>query len=148
MIYSAWMPNPDLEKVTPEKLETPPAKGSKSLLAAFELAKQEHDLEYFKGILSKFEEARRNEEVAYQEKQEKALAKEAKNAEKEQKGEGKAAKGKRKSTATIGDDEDVEMDDAEEAPKSTKKRKKSMLESDDAEQVRPMTWLASEDAGC
>lgn len=131
------MPNPDLEKVTPEKLDTPPAKGSKSLLAAFDLAKEGHDLDYFRGILSKFEEARRNEEVAFQEKQEKAKAKEAKKAEKEVIGETKAAKGKRKSTATIGDDEDVEMEDSEEAPKSTKKRKKSMVGSDDAEQVRP-----------
>lgn len=92
-------------------------KKSKALWNAFEVASEEHDLDYFKGVL-------RDAERARQEEIQKLEEAEAKKAEKKE-------KGKRKSTAGVADD-DVEMEDAD-ADAETKKSKPSKKRKKDAE---------------
>ncbi|KAF2118595.1 hypothetical protein BDV96DRAFT_488929 [Lophiotrema nucula] len=91
-------------------------KKSKLLWDAFQIAAEEHDLEWFKDMLKSHEEAILAD----------AEQKEAKKLEKTEK---KAAKEKRKSAAAADEDEDVEMEDAEgegtASAKKSKKRKKS-----------------------
>lgn len=102
----------------------------KELRSAHELASEKHDLEYFKGILKDFAEAR--EALAA----EKEAAKEAAKAAKAEK---KAAgKKKEKSAKTVvEDDEDAEMPDApveadsEEPATEEKKVKKRKLPAED-----------------
>lgn len=92
-------------------------KKSKSLWNAYEVASEEHDLDYFKGVLRDAEKARQEEIQKKEEAEAKKLEKKDKN--------------KRKSTAAAVDD-DVEMEDADgdgDAKKKSKKRKKD-TESD------------------
>lgn len=108
---SAWVPNTDFEPLDVNLIgEAPQGKMSKSLYAAYQLAAENHDLDYFKSLLQNFEKVR----------QEAAEASKAKTASKKSK----------KSKDIVEDevDEDVEMGDAEEIeteekPKASKKRK-------------------------
>jgi hypothetical protein len=95
---------------------------SKSLYAAYQLAAENHDLDYYKNVLREFEVSRRRDEKAAQE------AINAKEAAKEAKASAK--KGKKTKEVVQDEDEDVEMADAsvdevekEEKPKASKKRK-------------------------
>lgn len=116
----AWMPNTDLKPLNPEDCKDVPEKGkSKSLLAAYAIAAENHNLQYFKDLLLEHEKALQLEN---EEREAKAAAK----AEKE------SRKKKRKSMDVV-DDEDVDMEDVDDrgkTPKSSKKRRKSAADTD------------------
>lgn len=116
----------DLKPTTAEECKAVTEKGkSKSLLNAYAVAGEGHDLQHFKVILADHEHALQQELEARE-------AKEAAKAEKQ------AKKNKRKSMDVV-QDEDVDMDDVEEEevkkPKSSKKRKKS-VDADESAKVR------------
>ncbi|KAG8207886.1 PWWP domain-containing protein, variant [Trichophyton interdigitale] len=120
----AWIHNADLTPLTPEECKDVSEKGkSKNLIAAYQVAAEGHDLDYFKEMLNDFE-------LAVQQAQAEQEAKAAAKAAKEEK------KKKRKSMEVVEGAEDEEMEDAGEKKKSTKKRKKD-LESE-GEQEKPM----------
>lgn len=114
------MPNTDLKPLNPEDCKDVPEKGkSKSLLAAYAIAAENHNLQYFKDLLLEHEKALQLEN---EEREAKAAAK----AEKE------SRKKKRKSMDVV-DDEDVDMEDVDDrgkTPKSSKKRRKSAADTD------------------
>ncbi|MCJ1283699.1 hypothetical protein MMC26_003030 [Xylographa opegraphella] len=115
----AWIVNSDLNPLTPEECKDIADKGkSKSLLEAYEIAGEGHDLAYFKAMLA-------DHMAALQEDAENKADREAR----------KASKAKRKSGEVSApavnedaDEMDVDEDEADSKPKS-KKRKKS-LDSD------------------
>lgn len=136
--FSAWVKNTDLAKLNPEDLEDLESKklSKKGLLEAYKIAAEGKPLDDFKKILIDFEDARRQEELAWHDEQEKQQLKSAKKQEREEKAAAKDAKAKRKSLAGVGDEEDEVMEDSSEAPKSSKKRKKEAAESDADDKVR------------
>lgn len=138
---STWLVNTSLTKLDPDECkDKQQGKMSKTLFAAYQIAAEGHDLDYFKQILKDFQEEQRafEEEQAKKDaekaeadakKAEKAAeTKETAGVEKEKKKKARKSKG--------GDDEDVAMEDAEET-KPSKKRKKETTESDgDGAKVR------------
>ncbi|EXJ90254.1 hypothetical protein A1O1_03353 [Capronia coronata CBS 617.96] len=119
----AWIPNTDLAPLNPDDCKDVSEKGkSKSLLAAYEVAAEDHDLQYFKSMLDDHAAAIQAE----------IDAKEAREAEKA----AKSDKKKRKSEAKI-ETEDVEMDDADPAPKKSSKKRKKEADSEDEESEKP-----------
>ncbi|KFY49092.1 hypothetical protein V495_00740 [Pseudogymnoascus sp. VKM F-4514 (FW-929)] len=112
----AWVPNTDLEPLDCSTIgSVPQGKLSKSLYAAYQLAAENHDLDYFKDVLREFEASNRRAE---KEKEEAAKAKAS------------AKKSKKSKDVVQDEDEDVDMADAgsdevekEEKPKPSKKRK-------------------------
>ncbi|KAH7416948.1 PWWP domain-containing protein [Cadophora sp. MPI-SDFR-AT-0126] len=118
-----WIPNTDLCDLDPEEVGTVPPKMRKDLAAARTLAAEQNDLEYFKGILKAFMEAREADK----------RAKEALKAEKQAK---KAAGKREKKSApkAVEEDEDVDLEmadaigdpesDAAEVAESTKTNKR------------------------
>lgn len=120
---SAWIPNTDLTPLDPEQCKDVSEKGKqKQLIAAFKVAAEGHDLQYFKNLLAEHQRAIQQEaEEREAAATEKAALKAQKEAAKEEK------KKKRKSIVT--ETEDVEMADAvdgDKKAKSTKKRKKDV----------------------
>ncbi|KAK8205504.1 hypothetical protein M8818_004873 [Zalaria obscura] len=119
---SAWMVNTALTRLDKEELEgAKTAKMSKALQEAYEIAKEDHDLDYFKKMLADYQQAAKEAE---EERLQKEAEKEAAAAEKKEKAEKakaeKATKKSRKSNAGLdGDEMDVDA-----TPKSSKKRKK------------------------
>ena len=113
--------------LTPDECKDVPEKGKqKALKEAYEIAAEDHDLAYFKTMLGEHAKAvQEDEELRAQ-----------KEADKEAK---KARQAKRKSNATVAEDDEAdEMDideEGESKPKASKKRKKS-LDSDDEGKVR------------
>jgi hypothetical protein len=95
-------------------------KFSKDLWGAYEVAAEEHDLEYFKGMLVEHEKTL----IQLREEEAEKELKKAQAAEK---------KAKRKSTVTADAEGDVTMDDgaSEEALKKMKKTAKRKLEKDE-----------------
>lgn len=95
-------------------------KFSKDLWGAYEVAAEEHDLDYFKGMLVEHEKTL----IQLREEEAEKELKKAQAAEK---------KAKRKSTVPADAEGDVTMDDgaSEEAPKKTKKTAKRKLEKDE-----------------
>lgn len=125
---SQWMPNTDLTPLDPQACKDFPEKGkTKSLIGAYEIAGEQHDLVYFKEMLA-------DHQRAMQEDAELRAERDAK----------KQKKGKRKSTATADEGEDLDMEDAGDVeaeddgadpkPKS-KKRKKSLDSEGEADKV-------------
>lgn len=121
------MPNTDLTPLDPEACKDFPEKGkSKSLIAAYEIAAEQHDLAYFKEMLA-------DHQRAMQEDAEVRAEREAK----------KQKKNKRKSNDAAEDGEDVDMEEAgdveeEEGPDSkpkSKKRKKGLESEGETEKV-------------
>ncbi|KAE9381713.1 hypothetical protein N431DRAFT_425290 [Stipitochalara longipes BDJ] len=97
-----WIPNYDLVDMDFDEVGNVTASMRKDLAAAHQLAAEQHDLQYFKDILTSFMAAREAEREA----------KEAAKAEKKAK---KAAVKKEKKTPKVvedGEDEDVDMADA------------------------------------
>lgn len=97
-------------------------KQQKALLAAYKVAQENHDLQYFKNLLADHQRAMQQEA---EDREAKAAAKEKKK--------------KRKSMEVVDDQEDVEMAEAEEEEgkksKATKKRKKDVESDGEAEKV-------------
>lgn len=122
--FSAWIPNTDLSPLDPETCKDVSEKGKqKHLVAAYKVAAESHDLQYFKGLLADHQRAVQQEfEDREAAAAEKAALKAQKDAEKEEK------KKKRKSVAE-GTDVDVGDGDDDKKAKSAKKRKKD-AESD------------------
>jgi len=129
-----WMVNTNLTPLDPEQCSSlPTTKMTKALQDAYKIASEDHDLNYFKGILRQWQD---EEELIRKAEEEAAVEAERLAAEQAAKAEQDAANGNeakekskkktpRKSKAA---DEDVVMEDAD-APKSSKKRKKE-AESD------------------
>lgn len=115
--HSAWIPNTDLTPIDAAGCKEVSEKGkSKTLLAAYAVGAEGHDLQHFKDLLADHQRALEQE---IEEREAQAAAKAAAKAERE------AKKNKRKSMEVV--DDDVDMDDADEdtkKSKSTKKRKK------------------------
>lgn len=117
-MHSAWVPNTDLTPLNPEQCKNVPEKGkAKTLLEAYKTCAEGHDLQYFKEMLMQHEAALQEDEAR---KAEKAAEKAA-----------KADKKKRKSE--VKPDEDVDMEDVDDAPKKSSKKRKKEAESDDEE---------------
>lgn len=125
--HSAWIPNTELTPLTPEMCKEAIEKGKpKALLAAYKVALEQHDLQYFKDLLADHQRALQQEAEARE-------AKAAAKADREEK------KKKRKSMEVVEDQEDVDMAEVEEEegkkPKATKKRKKDVDSEGEAEKV-------------
>ncbi|KAJ5971162.1 uncharacterized protein N7479_001080 [Penicillium vulpinum] len=123
----AWVPNTSLTPLNPADCKEISEKNkSKSLINAYKVASEGHNLQYFKKLLNDHQAAIDQEEAELEAQEaEKAAAKAAKEAK----------KGKRKSK---GADTDVEMEDVEDSKKSkasSKKRKKDV--ETDAEVEKP-----------
>lgn len=129
---STWMVNTNLTPLDPEECKTlPKSKMTKALTSAWQLASENHNLEYFKNILKIWQEeqAAIEKEIREQEEEEARRAEErAAQAEKDAAAAEAEGGKKKKSRKSKGGDDDVDMEDAD-APKSGKKRKKE-TESD------------------
>ena len=124
---SAWMPNTDLTPLDPEQCKNIPEKGKqKQLIAAYKIAAENHDLQYFKNLLAEHQRAVQQEA---EEREAAAARKAAQKAEKEARAEKKK---KRKSAADI----DVEMAEAEEEDKKSKSKKRKKEVESDAEEEK------------
>lgn len=135
MSSSAWIPNTDLTPLDPESCKNVPEKGKgKTLLAAYRVAAENHDLQYFKDLLAEHQRAVQQEA---EEREAKAAAKAAAKAQKEEK------KKRRKSATAAEEAEDIEMDEADqedhEKPKSARKRKKDAESDVEEEKVSRVT---------
>ncbi|KAL3961823.1 hypothetical protein ACCO45_003346 [Purpureocillium lilacinum] len=96
-----WVQNTALSELTPEKAkDSITDKMRKDLRSAMELAAEDHPIDYYKNILTKFQE----EQIAQEEARKEAAATPKKS--KKGKGKGKAAS----------EDEDAEMEDVDAAP--------------------------------
>ncbi|KXG51356.1 uncharacterized protein PGRI_093680 [Penicillium griseofulvum] len=123
----AWVPNTNLTPLDPAECKDISEKNkTKSLINAYKVASEGHNLQYFKKLLNDHQAAIDQEEAEFEAQEaEKAAAKAAKEAK----------KGKRKSK---GAETDVEMEDADDSKKSkapSKKRKKDV--DTDAEAEKP-----------
>ncbi|KAJ5475088.1 hypothetical protein N7539_008154 [Penicillium diatomitis] len=136
----AWIPNTQLTPITPEECKDVPEKGkAKGLIAAYKVAAEGHDLDYFKQMLAdheaaiqqEIEEEEAAEAAKAAAKAEKEAAKEAAKAEKE--AAKKATKNKRKSKGAETDVEMEDVDDSKKAKPASKKRKNEV----DAEAEKP-----------
>lgn len=132
-VRSTWMVNTNLSPLDPEECKTSPsAKMTKALRQAWQLASENHGIDFYHDVLKQWQVEQADLERAQRERDEKAAqeaeeraAREAEEAAKEAEEE---AKPKKKARKSKGGDGDVEMEDAD-APKSSKKRKKD-AESD------------------
>ena len=121
---SAWIINSELSPLTPEECKDIADKGkSKSLLKAYNIAAEGHDLAYFKAMLA-------DHMAAMQEDADEKAEREAKKASKAKRKSGEVSAPAEDEDA---DEMDVDEDGAGSKPKS-KKRKKS-IESDGNEKV-------------
>ncbi|KAJ5816935.1 hypothetical protein N7447_009168 [Penicillium robsamsonii] len=123
----AWVPNTNLTPLDPAECKNISEKNkTKSLINAYKVASEGHNLQYFKKLLNDHQAAIDQEEAEFEAQEaEKAAAKAAKEAK----------KGKRKSK---GAETDIEMEDADDSKKSkapSKKRKKDA--ETDAEAEKP-----------
>ncbi|KAM5477228.1 hypothetical protein MauCBS54593_000501 [Microsporum audouinii] len=120
--YIAWIPNVDLTPLKPEDCKDVSEKNkSKALIAAYQVAAEGHDLDYFKAMLADHERAVQED---IEEKEAKAAAKAAKQEKK-----------KRKSMEVADELDDEEMEDAGEKKKSSKKRKKDQESEGEQDKV-------------
>lgn len=137
---SAWHVNTELKPLDMEELKEVVAKRdptdkkfTKDLWGAYEVAAEEHDLDYFKGMLVE------HEKNLIQLREEEA--------EKEQrKAEAAEKKAKRKSTVAADVEGDVTMEDAasEEAPKKSKKTPKRKADKEvEADEEDKVTTILS-----
>lgn len=131
------MVNTSLTPLDPEECKTlPQSKMTKDLKSAYQVAAENHDLQYFKSLLRQFQE---EQEIFEREQAEAAAEAERLEAERAAQAEKDAEEGAskpkkkapRKSKAA---DEDIEMEDAD-VPKSSKKRKSAA--DSDGEKVSP-----------
>lgn len=134
---SSWIPNYDLLELNPDEIGNNAPKTPKALVAAYVLAAEQHDLDYFKDILRNFVEQKA--EAAAAEAAELA-AKEAKKLE--QAAKKKSTPKKPKPVADADGDGDVDMADVTGEPddegldvpkKSAKKASAKRKPEDDAE---------------
>ncbi|KAG5300977.1 PWWP domain-containing protein [Histoplasma ohiense] len=118
----AWIPNTDLTPLDPESCKDVNEKGkTKSLVEAYRVAAENHDLQYFKDMLADHQRALEQDQ---EEREARAAAKAAKQEKK-----------KRKSIDVADEQEDEAADVETEKRKSTKKRKKDV--ESDAESDKP-----------
>jgi hypothetical protein len=135
---SAWQINTelqpfDIEEVKKEVEAGNTTKKTKALWEAYEIAAEEPDLDWFKDMLNKHDQALQEEmeKVAIDE-QEKAVKKEKKTEK----------SGKRKSIAAVDDSDDIDIDETPEdgaasakKAKPSKKRKKEVESDGEQEKV-------------
>ena len=130
LVASAWIPNTDLKPIGPADCKDVSEKGKgKQLLAAYAVAAESHDLQYFKDLLAEHQLAL---DAENQELEAQAAAKTASKASKDSK------KKKPQPKSSTDADGDVEMEDAgtEKPSKGSKKRRKSGVDTDgEAEKV-------------
>lgn len=104
--YSGWEKNTNLSELSAEKArDTINDKMRKDLKAAFELAIEQHPVQYYKDILQSFQD----ELLAQEEARREAAA--------------TPKKTKKSKSKAVDDDEDSEMLDVDASAKKTKKRK-------------------------
>ena len=127
---STWMVNTALTPLSPEECTPlPSTKMTKALKEAYKLASEDHDLDYFKGVLKVWQE----EQAKYEQEQRELDEREAREAEERAQKEAEEAaakdqeetqaKKKPKSRKSKGGDGDVEMADGDTPKSSSKKRK-------------------------
>lgn len=125
-LNSAWVPNTQLTPITPTECANVSEKNkAKGLIAAYKVAAEGHDLQYFKTLLA-------DHQAALQKEIEEAEAAEAAKAA------AKAEKAKKSKRKSKGAETDVEMEDADgtKKAKATKKRKKDTETDAEADKVR------------
>ncbi|WEW58451.1 hypothetical protein PRK78_003919 [Emydomyces testavorans] len=107
----AWIPNTELSPLNPEDCKNASEKSkTKGLFAAYQVAAEGHDLQYFKDMLADHQRALQEDEQT-----------------REAQAKAKQDKKKRKSADVVEEPEDEEMAvDGAEKPKSAKKRKKDV----------------------
>ena len=136
---SAWMVNTALAKLSAEECsyKETDKKMTKDLKAAYDLAAEQNDLDYYKGVLQAHEVEMREYQEELAKKEAEAEAKAAAKAEKAEKASQKTPKDtKRKSLkGTAGDDMEAESADAAES-KPSKKRKKGEESDGEGSKVR------------
>lgn len=128
------MVNTALTPLDPKECETlPKSKMTKQLQSAWQIASENHDLDYFKDILKVWQEEQaafeRDQRAKAEEREKKAAEKAEREAEAAAKAADDETKGKKKKSRKSKGDEDVEMEDAD-APKSSSKKRKKDAESD------------------
>jgi hypothetical protein len=132
LTISAWIPNTDLTPLDPESCKDVSEKSkAKPLIAAYKVAAENHNLQYFKSLLADHQRA---VQLEAEEREAKAAAKAAAKAQKEEK------KKKRKSMDVAEEPEDVDMAGDQELgkkAKATKKRKKDIESDGEAEKASP-----------
>lgn len=131
LVYSsAWIPNTDLTPLDPESCKDVNEKGkAKSLVEAYRVASENHDLQYFKDMLADHQRA------LEQDQEEREAREAAKTAKQDKK--------KRKSMDAADEQEDDATDAGAEKRKSTKKRKKDVesdVESDKVSGFPEFSW--------
>lgn len=123
--HSAWQVNTELVHLDVEELKgiverNEQGKKTKSLWQAYQIASEQHELDYFKTML-------REHEMHLIQEQQRAMEAQAKKEEKKEEKKAKKVK-------ATDDDGDVEMKDGDEAAekkKPVKKRKKSIAEGEE-----------------
>lgn len=130
-MYSAWIPNTDLSPLDPEQCKEISEKGKqKQLIAAYKVAAEGHDLQYFKSLLADHQRAIQQEA---EEREAAAAEKAALKAEKEAAKEAAKEEKKKKRKSVAAETEDVEMADAEEGDKKAKPKKRKKEAGSDVE---------------
>ncbi|THW48895.1 hypothetical protein D6D21_02704 [Aureobasidium pullulans] len=129
----SWMVNTSLTKLEPGEcsLDKQTGKMSKALKEAYDIAEEQHDLDYFKNMLEEFMQQQKQaqeEEAAKQAEKEAKAAKKAEKAEKaatDKTTKEKKDRRKSKSKETVSDADDMDLDIPDDAEaKPSKKRKK------------------------
>lgn len=145
VINSAWQVNTELRPLQLSEVNELIAKGqtaktSKKLWEAYEVAAENHGIEFFKDMLSNHFEAAREEERKFAEAEAKRLEEEEAAANAPETPAPKSAKkGKRKST-TVAADDDLEMPDVDDETegkktKSAKGKKRKAPDTEGEEKV-------------
>ncbi|KAF4982973.1 hypothetical protein F66182_17086, partial [Fusarium sp. NRRL 66182] len=131
----AWIPNTDLSPLDPEQCKEISEKGKqKQLIAAYKVAAEGHDLQYFKSLLADHQRAIQQEA---EEREAAAAEKAALKAEKEAAKEAAKEEKKKKRKSVAAETEDVEMADAEEGDKKAKPKKRKKEAGSDVEDEKP-----------
>ncbi|PSR82176.1 hypothetical protein BD289DRAFT_454464 [Coniella lustricola] len=107
-----WVSNKDLIDLDPEKVKSQvTSKMRKDLVLAHTLAEEQHDLEYYKGVLQQFQDELLEKQKAAEEKAAAAAT----------------PKASKKAKTVV--DEDVEMEDADNEPTTKKDKKRKNTDS-------------------
>ena len=127
----AWLPNMDLTPITPEDCSNVEQKGkAKGLLAAYDIAGEDHDLQYYKTMLA-------DHQAAVQEDLDRQAEKEAERAAAKAAKAEKNARRKSTTAAEKDDDDDDQMDIDQDSntQKTPSKKRKKVADAEDEDET-------------
>lgn len=124
---SAWHVNTELLRLDLDEIKGLVASGeqgkkSKKLWEAYEVAAENHELQYFKDMLNEHDKILQEEQARLMEAEEEKLAKREKKA---------------KAKVAVDDDGDVDMAESDEPPKKKSSNKRKKDADEDTSKVRP-----------